>query len=81
MSYVKVAVEGGGDRRLQAVSVSERTEEGTAVVVLAAAKPPVAADYSEALMCLGAVNAREIFHRFARKGCSILIWCYKKQGR
>lgn len=69
VSYVKVAVGGGGTRRLQAVSVSERTGEGTVVVVLAAAKPPVAADYSEALMC------------FARKGCSILVWRDTKQGR
>lgn len=63
------------------MSVSERTEEGTTVVVLAATKPPVAADYSEAPMCHGAVNAREIFHRFGQKVCSILIWCYTKGGR
>lgn len=40
------------------MSVSERSEEGTAAIVLATAKPPVAADYSEALICPGAVNAR-----------------------
>lgn len=77
MSYVKVAVEGEGNRRLQAVSMSERTEEGTTVVALAGAKPSVAADYSEALMC-HVLNIPPLCLERLFNSCLVL---QKKRGR